>query len=96
MQRTLISLVGLLCATSLCGTVQATDRVALADKYLQAWCDAGRFHGSVLIARGDEVLLEKGYGYANREWNVPNGPDTKFNIGSISKQFTAVMVFQLA
>ncbi|MBN2130727.1 MAG: serine hydrolase [Sedimentisphaerales bacterium] len=96
MQTTCVSLVGLFCATMLCGAAQAADRVALAEKYLQAWYDTGRFNGSVLIARGDEVLLEKGYGYANREWQVPNGPDTKFNIGSVSKQFTAVMVFQLA
>jgi CubicO group peptidase (beta-lactamase class C family) len=88
-------LIALLDVTIICGSLQAVDRVALVDAYLQAWCSVGQFNGSVLVAQGDEVLLEKGYGYANMEWRVPNGPETRFNIGSISKQFTAVMVFQL-
>jgi CubicO group peptidase (beta-lactamase class C family) len=40
------------------------------------------------------TVLAKGYGLANREWNAPNGPDTKFRIASMSKAFTAVLVLQ--
>jgi CubicO group peptidase (beta-lactamase class C family) len=53
------------------------------------------FMGSVLVARGDEILLNKGYGKANLEQNIPNGPDTKFRIGSLTKQFTAALVLLL-
>jgi CubicO group peptidase (beta-lactamase class C family) len=45
--------------------------------------------GSVLVARGTQVLFSKGYGSANLEWDVPNTPSTKFRLGSVTKQFTA-------
>jgi len=41
------------------------------------------------------VVLEKGYGMANIELDVANGPDTKFRLGSITKQFTATAILQL-
>ena len=41
------------------------------------------------------MIFKKGYGLANMEWNVPNSADTKFRIGSITKQFTAMLVLQL-
>jgi len=41
------------------------------------------------------VLLSKGYGSANLEWNIPNTPSTKFRLGSVTKQFTAVAVLML-
>lgn len=53
------------------------------------------FMGAVLIAKDGKVLLEKGVGLANVEWDVPNTPDTKFRLGSITKQFTATAVLQL-
>ncbi|MDM9381378.1 serine hydrolase [Chlorogloeopsis sp. ULAP01] len=63
--------------------------------YLQA-CLANRyFMGSVLVASAGEVLLSKGYGMANLEHNVPNTPQTKFRLGSITKQFTATAILQL-
>jgi CubicO group peptidase (beta-lactamase class C family) len=42
-----------------------------------------------MVARDDEPLLRQGYGMANREHDVPNTPETKFRIGSVTKQFTA-------
>jgi CubicO group peptidase (beta-lactamase class C family) len=54
------------------------------------------FSGTVLVAVGGEVLVNKGYGLANLTFGVPNGPETKFLIGSITKQFTAVLALQLA
>ena len=53
------------------------------------------FIGSVLVAEGGRVVLEKGYGMANVELDVANGPDTKFRLGSITKQFTATAILQL-
>jgi CubicO group peptidase (beta-lactamase class C family) len=66
------------------------------DRYLQAYYDTGKFQGSVLVAEKGEVVLRKGYGMANLELSVPNGPATKFRLGSITKQFTAVLVLQQA
>jgi CubicO group peptidase (beta-lactamase class C family) len=55
----------------------------------------GRFMGAVLVARGNEVLLSKGYGSANLEWQLPNTPSTKFQLASITKQFTAASILLL-
>jgi len=55
-----------------------------------------RFSGVVLIALGDSLLLAKAYGLANRDRNIPNTVETRFNIGSVNKLFTAVAVVQLA
>ena len=54
-----------------------------------------QFNGSVLVATRDGVLLKKGYGLANFEWNILNTPDTKFRLGSITKQFTSMVIMQL-
>ena len=53
------------------------------------------FMGAVLVARNGEILLDKGYGYANLEWQIPNSPDGKFRLGSITKQFTAASILLL-
>lgn len=54
-----------------------------------------KFSGSVLIGKGEEVLFAKGYGLANVEHEVQNTPQTKFRLGSITKQFTAMAVLIL-
>ena len=53
------------------------------------------FSGSILIAREGKVLFSKGYGMANHELDVPNTPQTKFRLGSITKQFTAMAILIL-
>jgi CubicO group peptidase (beta-lactamase class C family) len=55
----------------------------------------GQFMGSVLVARNGKVLLSKGYGSADLEWQIPNSPATKFRLGSITKQFTAASILLL-
>ena len=55
----------------------------------------GNFSGAVLLARNDKILLRKAYGLASRRFDVPNNVDTKFNLGSMNKMFTAVAVLQL-
>jgi len=49
----------------------------------------------VAVVRGNDTLLLKGYGKADVEWNVPLPADAVFEIGSITKQFTAVALLQL-
>ncbi len=65
------------------------------DEYMTALDDAGQFSGTVLVARGDTILLSKGYGMANNEFSVPNTPQTVFPIASNTKQFTAAAIMKL-
>ncbi len=65
------------------------------DEYLSPYLEMGNFSGSILIARGDEILFSKGYGYSNIEQQIPNSPDTRFQIGSLGKQFVAAAIMQL-
>jgi len=65
------------------------------DQYLRAYEAKGWFSGSVLVAKNDEVIISKGYGMANFEFGVLNTPQTKFHLGSVTKQFTSMSVMQL-
>lgn len=51
---------------------------------------------SVGVIRGDEMLLNKSYGHANLQWQVPMPLDAVHEIGSITKQFTTVAILQLS
>jgi len=64
------------------------ELLSLAHKYRQ-------FNGSVLVAENGKVVYKGAYGLANMEWDIPNTPDTKFRLGSITKQFTATVIMQL-
>ncbi|MGA2176117.1 MAG: serine hydrolase [Verrucomicrobiota bacterium] len=66
-----------------------------ADDYLKTELNSGRFAGSVMVARSNQIVFMKGYGLANRELEVANAPDTKFRLGSITKQFTALCILIL-
>ncbi len=76
---------------------QAADKdvAALMDAYLAACHKLDRFSGSVLIAHKGKIVLSKGYGMANYELGVPNSPETRFRLGSVTKQFTAMAILQL-
>jgi CubicO group peptidase (beta-lactamase class C family) len=69
--------------------------VARIDAYLEGLVQEDAFRGAVLIAQGDQVLLRAGYGMADVEKRVPNTPQTRFRIGSVTKQFTAMAVMIL-
>lgn len=65
------------------------------DEYMNALVKMDRFSGTVLVAQKGKVLVSKGYGYADKEKKIPNTSQTKFLIGSISKQFTSMAIMQL-
>src|SRR5215469_4457378 len=67
---------------------------ATLDRYLTNLVPLG-FSGNVIVARQGTVVLEKGYGLADREKNVPVTSDTVMTVGSISKQFTAAAILKL-
>jgi CubicO group peptidase (beta-lactamase class C family) len=76
-------------------SVQAKNLQKDLDEYLTAAHEVWKFHGTALVAKDGKVLFEKGYGMANIELGVPNTPEMKFQIGSITKQFTATAIMQL-
>lgn len=88
--RTAAAVMALLLAASL------SAQTAPLDQYLTARTELGQFSGSVLVAHEGKVLLRKGYGYANLEHLVANAPETKFEIASLTKAFTALAVQMLA
>jgi len=65
------------------------------EQVVQSYAGNQKFMGSVLVARGSQVLFSKGYGSADLEWNIPNSPTTKFRLGSVTKQFTAACILLL-
>jgi len=69
--------------------------VARMEQVIQSYVTAKQFMGSVLVARGNDIILDKGYGSADLEWNIPNTPATKFRLGSLTKQFTAASILLL-
>jgi len=73
----------------------AQDTAQKIDGLLKNYYDYGQFNGSVLVAEKGKVVYAKGFGMANMEWAIPNQPDTKFRIGSVTKQFTAALILQL-
>lgn len=84
--------IGIALLLAAAGLAQDVSRM---DQVVQSYVSDKKFMGSVLVARGGEVLLSKGYGSANLEWNIPNSPATKFRLGSVTKQFTAASILLL-
>jgi len=76
-------------------SVLAQDRIRQIDDLLARYHTYQQFNGAALVAENGKVLYKKGFGLANMEWNIPNEPDTKFRLGSITKQFTATLILQL-
>lgn len=74
--------------------VAASTPEALAAPVSQE-ADSGAFMGAVLVVKRDEVLLDRAWGSANLELDVANTTQTKFRIGSVTKQFTAVSILLL-
>ena len=78
--------------------VPTQDPKALAaeiDALVQENYQKGVYDGAVLVARDGQVILSQGYGFADREKEIPNTPQTKFRIASITKQFTAMAILLL-
>ncbi|MFL5295616.1 MAG: serine hydrolase [Phenylobacterium sp.] len=78
------------------GACPAPDFRRQAREALQAFDQGQAFSGAVLVAVDGKPVLREALGLANREWNVANTADTKFRLGSITKQFTATAILQLA
>lgn len=75
--------------------ILAQDKAAKIDAFMTAMVEYQHFNGTVLVAEKGKVIYKKGFGVANMDWDIANTPDTKFRIGSITKQFTAMQIMQL-
>ncbi|CAN5732746.1 hypothetical protein BH20ACI3_BH20ACI3_22870 [soil metagenome] len=73
----------------------ADQITAKVDEYMKAVIRVDGFSGTILVARNGQPIVNKGYGLANIELNVPNTPETVFRLGSVTKQFTAMAIMML-
>src|ERR671914_1895524 len=74
----------------------ATDSVTAVDQIFANWNTRQTPGCAVGVARNGRTILERAYGMANLEYDVPNTPATIFEAGSVAKQFTAAAVVLLA
>ncbi|MEL6492019.1 MAG: serine hydrolase domain-containing protein [Cyanobacteria bacterium J06621_3] len=65
------------------------------DTYLETTAQQEALSGNVIVSRGRGTAIIRSYGLANREHWVPNAANTRFRIGSVTKQFTAAAILQL-
>jgi CubicO group peptidase (beta-lactamase class C family) len=65
------------------------------DNYMQAQVKVNEFSGVVLVTRKGDIIYKKAFGYADREWKIPNTLETRYEIGSLTKQFTAAAILKL-
>tara|TARA_R110002073_G_scaffold14554_2_gene59361 strand:+ start:42142 stop:43575 length:1434 start_codon:yes stop_codon:yes gene_type:complete len=73
---------------------QSTSLYSKIDTYLTAGTHHG-FSGAILVTKKGEILINKGYGLANKDQKTSNNPNTIFDIGSNTKQFTAAAILKL-
>jgi len=66
------------------------------ETFMKKLADADVFSGTVLLAKDGVPVFKGAYGLANKDFSAPNRLDTKFNLGSMNKMFTAVAIAQLA
>lgn len=68
---------------------------ARLDIYLRPFVTTNNFSGVLFISRGDRILYQRAYGLANPDFAIPNTPQTRFHIASLSKSFTAAAILLL-
>ncbi len=76
-------------------SVKHFENIEDAKNKLNSLAAEKQFSGTVLISKGDNIILKEAYGMADIERQIANKTDTKINIGSINKVFTQVCVMQL-
>lgn len=87
----------LLLLNSSCGqtNTNSSSKIQQLEEVIGKFSAYGHFNGSVLVAQNGQVIYQKGMGMADMEWGIPNQPDTKHRIASLTKEFTAMMIMQL-
>ena len=93
--RLLACLIVLLAGCRVARAGDDPDFAVRADALVAPYARSGIFSGTVVVAREGHILFRRAYGLANREWDLANTPETRFRIGSLTKQFTAAAVLRL-
>jgi CubicO group peptidase (beta-lactamase class C family) len=65
------------------------------NEIISLYSDYDGFNGAIAVSHKGNTLYKKGFGFANMEWDIPNKTDTKFQIASLTKSFTAMLIMQL-
>ncbi|HZI53592.1 MAG TPA: serine hydrolase [Chitinophagaceae bacterium] len=73
----------------------AQDMTSKLEELMSAYSKQNKFNGAALVAHNGKILLEKGYGLRNASDKIPNDQNSIFQIGSITKQFTATVILKL-
>jgi CubicO group peptidase (beta-lactamase class C family) len=90
------AIAALYASPSLAGAASVTAPIAeRLDAAVKAYLPGDVFMGTVLVAKGGSTLLNKGYGLANIDRSIADGPETQYRIGSLTKQFTAAAILLL-
>lgn len=85
-----------LTATAANAQTSRAERIAAMDSIAESPLVEGRVAGlAVIVVQGADTLLMKAYGEADLEWGVPMTEDAVFEIGSVTKQFTAAAILKL-
>ena len=74
----------------------AQSKAGHIEKLMRQYAATDQFNGVVLVAENGKLIYQNVFGVADYEWNIKNTIDTKFEIASITKTFTALMIMQLA
>ncbi|HJU91824.1 MAG TPA: serine hydrolase domain-containing protein, partial [Pyrinomonadaceae bacterium] len=77
------------------GVKNGKDHAAQIQEVLSTAHKYRLFNGTALVAENGKVIYKGAFGMANMEWGIPNAPDTRFRLGSITKQFTSMLTLQL-
>ena len=83
------------CLMLLAGGIHAAELAERIDSVMAEFVDLDLFSGTVLVARRGDIVYARAFGEANKDHHVANILETRFNIGSIGKTFTAVGIMQL-
>jgi len=92
MRRSLTSIAWLIV---IAGSATAQPKVEAIDKVMLRYATIDEFNGVILVAEKGGILYQNAFGYADFDWRIPNTLDTKFEIASITKTFTALMIMRL-
>ncbi|WP_336518383.1 serine hydrolase [Pollutibacter soli] len=79
----------------ICISANAQSAQSKLDELMSAYAKQYKFNGAVLVSKGDQILLNKGYGIQDAADKINNDSATVFQLGSITKQFTAIMILKL-
>jgi CubicO group peptidase (beta-lactamase class C family) len=95
LRRNATTLAVIVITSAACGCASRSAATRRIDEIVASYSRAGKFSGAVLVGRGETIVYQRSFGLADETWHVENTADTRFQIGSLTKQFTAALIFQL-